>query len=408
MILRGRRLRWVRWDFLLRQRRPERYNTALLASEKVGFPSVVAEYERMRYQTYNHNRNYGCRIIEFVLAGYRAVSLENERLRVTVIADKGADIYEFLYKPRDIDFMWRTRLGLRRRDHFVPTSPRSSGFHMDYYEGGWQELFPNCGNPSLHQGAEIGQHGEALLLPWDYAIVKDEVEEIQVRFEVRTVRTPFRLSKTLSLRRDDAALRISEQVTNEGGQEVDFSWGHHPAFGWPFLDETCRVDLPDCTIRTYAEFTPAGSRLQPDQTSRWPQATGKDGALVDLSRIPAANAEAQDMVFLDGIADGWYAVTNTSKRVGFALRYPAQVFKKLWYWQVYRGGKDYPWWSSTYNIALEPCASMPILSEAVARGEALSLGAGQSLEIEMTASAYEGLDQVTGVSKAGSALGVEP
>ncbi|HKG21669.1 MAG TPA: hypothetical protein VKC34_07200, partial [Blastocatellia bacterium] len=153
----------------------------------------------MSYQTYDHNRNYGCRLMEFVYEGYRCVALENEKLRVTFIADKGTDIYEFLYKPRDVDFLWRSRLGLRARAHFVPSSPRASGPHMDYYEGGWQELFPNCGALSLHQNAEVGQHGEVLLLPWRYVITRDDPEEVQVRFDVRTVRTPFHLVKTVTL-----------------------------------------------------------------------------------------------------------------------------------------------------------------------------------------------------------------
>lgn len=355
----------------------------------------------MNYQTYNHNRNYGCRITEFILQGHRAVALENEKLRVTILADKGTDIYEFLYKPRDVDFMWRTWAGLRERSHFLPSSPRAAGLHTDYYEGGWQELFPNCGNLSFHQGAEIGQHGEVLLLPWRYVITKDEPDEIEIRFEVRTVRTPFHLVKTMSLRRNESVLRIHERVTNEGGQEVDFTWGHHPALGWPFIDESCRVDVPACRIRTLAEYTAENSRLKADRTSEWPMAEGCDGGQVDLSRIPGPEVSAQDMVFLEGITDGWYAVTNTSLRVGFAMRYPADVFKKLWYWQVYRGGRDYPWWSATYNIALEPCATLPVLEAVAERGEALKLGAGESREIELIAVAFEGLERVSNVSADG-------
>src|SRR5262245_38409219 len=292
----------------------------------------------MRYQTYSHNRNYGCRITELVLQGHRCVALENEQLRVTIIADKGTDIYEFLYKPRDIDFMWRSWIGLRERSHFVPTSPRSMGAHMDYYEGGWQELFPNCGSGLLHQGAEIGQHGEVLLLPWRHVVTKDDPAEIEVQFEVRTVRTPFHLVKSVSMRRGEPILRIHERVTNESGQEGHFTWGHHPSFGWPFLDESCRLDLPSCRIRTFADFTPTTSRLAPDQVCDWPMANGIQGNQIDLSRLPGPDATASDMVFLEGITDGWYSVTNTGRRVGFALRYPADVFKQLWYWQVYGGG----------------------------------------------------------------------
>jgi len=77
------------------------------------------------------------------------------------------------------------------------------------------------------------------------------------------------------------------------------------------------------------------------------------------------------------------------------------LFKQLWYWQVYRGGRDYPWWSATYNVALEPCATLPVLSHAAARGEALRLPAGESREFELLAVAFEGLERVSGVSAEG-------
>ena len=136
-------------------------------------------------------------------------------------------------------------------------------------------------------------------------------------------------------------------------------------------------------------------------------ALGVDGGPVDLSRIPGPDAAATDMVFLEGITDGWYAVTNTRLGVGFALRYPADVFKQLWYWQVYRGGRDYPWWSATYNVALEPCATLPVLSQAAARGEALSLGAGRSREIALLAVAFEGAGRTNAVTAEGDVVSVE-
>jgi hypothetical protein len=268
---------------------------------------------------------------------------------------------------------------------------------MDYYEGGWQELFPNCGNASLHQGAELGQHGEVAFLPWRYAIIRDDPDEIAVRFDVRTVRTPFHLVKTISLRRNEAVLRINERVMNESGQEVDFTWGHHPVFGWPFISEHCRVHLPECRIRTLVEYTTPTSLLKADQDSLWPMAEGRDGKAIDLSRIPPPNIESQDMIFLEGIQDGWYAVTNEALGVGFGLRYPADLYKVLWYWQVFRGGRDYPWWSSTYNMALEPCATLPVLKQAAAGGEALKLGPGQDLEVELLAVAFEGMGTVSGL-----------
>jgi len=359
----------------------------------------------MTYQTYHHNRNYGCRISEYIYKGYRCVTLENQKLRVSIVADKGADIIEFLYKPQDVDFLWRSWVGLRPASNRVPTTPRAAGPHMDFYEGGWQELFPNCGGMSLHQGAEIGQHGEVILLPWDYRITRDEPEEIEVTFEVRTIRTPFRLTRRVALQGTDGILHINECVTNESGQSVDFTWGHHPALGWPFLEEGCRIDLPECRVEAPADFAPKNSRVCPDQISTWPHALARDGRLLDLSLIPGPDAESQEMLFLRGITDGWYAVTNPRRKLGFGVRYPAHIFKVLWYWQILRGGLDYPWWGSTYNIALEPCGTMPVLSRSVAAGENLHLRSGESLNVELLAVAYEGLESVTLISDTGAVLG---
>lgn len=62
---------------------------------------------------YTHERNFGCRVMEYLYRGLPTISLENELLRVTVLAGKGGDIFEFLYKPLDVDFMWRSPWGAR-------------------------------------------------------------------------------------------------------------------------------------------------------------------------------------------------------------------------------------------------------------------------------------------------------
>ena len=50
----------------------------------------------------------GARVLEYRYIGMRAVYLENELLRVGVLANKGTDVFEFTYKPRDINFVWLT------------------------------------------------------------------------------------------------------------------------------------------------------------------------------------------------------------------------------------------------------------------------------------------------------------
>jgi hypothetical protein len=52
-------------------------------------------------------------------------------------------------------------------------------------------------------------------------------------------------------------------------------------------------------------------------------------------------------------------------------------------------------------MALEPCATLPVLAHQAEQGEALRLGAGGSRELEMMAIAFEGVERVTGVSSEG-------
>ena len=81
---------------------------------------------------YTHERNHGCRISDdYTYRGLRAVVLENRALRITVLADKGTDIIEFLYKPLDVDFLWRSPLGVRNPSLTVPTKEAPVGSFLD-------------------------------------------------------------------------------------------------------------------------------------------------------------------------------------------------------------------------------------------------------------------------------------
>jgi hypothetical protein len=114
-------------------------------------------------------RNHGCRISDaWTLAGMRTLILENELLRVVVLVDKGSDIIEFRYKPHGLDFLFFSLSGLRNPTVNLPSAP-STGPFLDYFSGGWNEILLNGGPHVTYKGAELGQHGEISLIPWEYA-----------------------------------------------------------------------------------------------------------------------------------------------------------------------------------------------------------------------------------------------
>ncbi len=221
------------------------------------------------YPSHPHHRNYGCRLREFVLNDFRAISLENEKIRVTILIDKGTDIYEFLFKPKDVDFLWKSRLGLRSMKNYQPMTPGAGGMFLDFYEGGWQELFPWGGHASSYRGVETGLHGEVALEPWSYCVDVDTPEEVRITCSIRTRRAPFLLNKSFAIYGHQASLQINEVVLNESGEELPIVWGHHPAYGWPFLDDSCVIDLPSCKVKTAASLE-AGSRLKENFDGSWP------------------------------------------------------------------------------------------------------------------------------------------
>lgn len=65
---------------------------------------------------YQDERTSGCRISDsWTYRGLKTVVLENELLRVSLIADKGADVFELSHKRTDTEFMWRPLVGPKSR-----------------------------------------------------------------------------------------------------------------------------------------------------------------------------------------------------------------------------------------------------------------------------------------------------
>lgn len=351
---------------------------------------------------YTHERNFGCRLMEYTYKGLRSVTLENELLRVSLLADKGTDIFEFNYKPMDVDFMWRSPWGVRNPASYVPTTHTAASAFLDFYEGGWQDCFPTGGNPAEYRGFPFGAHGETPTLPWDYRIEEDSPERISVRFHVRTVRTPFYIEKLVTLERGKAVLVIEERIVNEGRTRMELMWGQHPAFGPPFIDESCVIDLPGGRVHC-TDLSP-NTRFAEGVYS-WPDVPGRHTGMIDLRQVASAEADTTDTLRLDQLPEGWYAITNTSRQVGFGMSWSSQVFPALWFWQVYGGAYGPPWYGRNYNIALEPFSTVQLtLPDAIQAGSAHLLEPGEALQARFLAVAYSGPAGITRITPDGEVL----
>jgi galactose mutarotase-like enzyme len=327
--------------------------------------------------------------------------LENEVLRVGILLDKGADLFQFLHKPTDTDFLWRSPNGLANPARFNASSASSSGTFLDNYHGGWQEILPG-GGPALYRGAELGLHGEVTQLGWDCEILDDRPECISVRLSVSCVRTPFRLVRTMRLEAGKAVLFIDETLTNRSPESQQFIWGHHPAFGSPFLRAGLRLFVPARRVEVQDPQFMSSSLLEPGAEFDWPLAAVGDQTR-DLSVVSGPEAGFGELVYLKDLDSGWYALLDPERRLGFGLAWPLEVFPYLWFWQVYGKAPGYPWWDQVYVLALEPFSGIPnSLEKATNRGAVTKIEGGESLSISICAVVLEDVAQVEVIRSDGS------
>jgi galactose mutarotase-like enzyme len=318
-----------------------------------------------------------------------------------VLLDKGADIVELRYKPRDVDFLWRSPTplvwGRDRQSVGLGEGPFS-----DYYEGCWQEVLPNAGRWCRVEGAEFGLHGEVWGLPWQCRVLEDTAAAVEVELSVRCRRMPLRLTRRMRLESDRPALLMDETLENESPVEIACMWGHHPAYGEPFLGPSCRIYCPACTVHV-DEGAGDASRVAPGASFPWPTGPRRDGAEVDIARIAPREAKLDEMYYLADMAEPWYALASEDLGVTIGLGWTGSAFRCVWYWASLGGAMAWPSWGRYYAVALEPMSSYPaILPNAIARGTELRLAPEATVAEKLTVGVAETAGPVAGVGLDGA------
>ena len=339
--------------------------------------------------------------------GWRSLTLRSATLEVVLLPEKGGEIYALRRVGRDggdVDVLWKSPWGMR-----MPPVPAASGAEsqvvwLDHYGGGWQDLFPNAGDACTVDGAPHPFHGEASVVPWAATVGEGQGGVPEVRLTVRLGRSPFRLEKRLRLDPDRPVLHLHEQATNEGPDRQPYIWGQHPAFGAPFLAGGVRLDVPAAGYLAAERQVSGRARVASGARSAWPVVAAAGGGTVDLSVVPGPEARCDALGFLTDLRAGWYALSNDALGLGFALTWPLDVFPYVWLWQELCGTASYPWYATAYVMGVEPHTSCPAdgLAAAVARGDARTLGPGETIAAEVTAVLFTPGGRVTAVSPDGT------
>lgn len=323
----------------------------------------------------------GCQITdEYERRGIETVFLENDELRIEVLAGKGGDVTELRDKQTDTNVLFESPHRWRAPTEGHLGAPDATFSYMDHYPGGWQDVLPAAGGPAKVAGAPLALHGESPVVPWEATIVSHSSVEVAVELSVSLTRYPFDIERTLALRADDPTLYVEEVLTNHGEVEVPYSWLQHLTFGPPFVGPNSELDVPCETVLTDPDLG-ANAQLPPDKRFEWPIADlGSDD--IDLRTFPPKEDRVHDLAALTDLEEGRYSIRNAELDLGVTVRFPADLFEYIWFWRAFGGFEEAPYFGRNYTAGLEPCTSIPNagLERAIENGTANRLAPSEQIE----------------------------
>ncbi len=329
-------------------------------------------------------------------AASRLLTLSSEEMTVTLLPDKGADIYEMIDRASGVDVLLKAPWGVREPGPWLRAATSMQRW-MEAYPGGWQVLLPNGGDECVENGTSWGYHGEAALLAWEVL----EHSPCHAVLETSLFSVPLRVRREIEL--SGSTFTLHELVTNDSDEDLEVMWSHHPAFGAPFLEEGCLLATGFRAV--VADDLSPGTLLAADSRHAWPVVRTIDGTELDLRVIPGPDRPRALLAYLTDPDEPFFAITNPHRGLGVSFRWSGEVFDKAWLWQEVHCGEGWPWFKRAYALAVEPATTVPGhgMSHARAtRQPGVTFAARQCREIVIETSLFHDTRLVQGMNPDGS------
>lgn len=287
----------------------------------------------------------------------RAVAIENEHLRVTVM-EEGGHIAEVFHKAAAINPLWTPT--------FAGTEPSAFGPEQEALFGTGVEAKLLCGilghnlcldlfgGPSPEEfAAGMTAHGEASVLP--YAL---EERGGSLVCNLHMPLAQVRFHREITLHGEDVHIR--ECVTNLAAFDRPLAWTQHVTLGPPYLQpQTTQFRMTGDRGATIAGELGAPGYLQSGKLFAWPYARLTNGGAIDARKMkpeaPASSYIAVRMVPQSAHASGHASWTAWSPESRLAISYVWQRsdFPWLGLWEENRARSFSPWNSGEVARGLE-------------------------------------------------------
>jgi len=287
------------------------------------------------------------------LQGLERITVENERVRLSLLPQVGGKIVSLVLKQSEHEYLWSSGRSYRQ--------PPFDAHYIDHDISGLDECFPTIAEGFYPEepwkGTHLADHGEVWTLPWE-----TRIEGQRVSLSVSGIRFPYRLSKVLSL--DENTVRIDYRLQNLSPFEFKYIWAAHPML---VATPETKIMLPGRPrIRTnWSKHDRLGKLLY---ETTWPVAAGPSGESIDLSGAKSPTADQATKFFTTRLEEGWCGLRDAKTGHFIRLSFPVEKIPYVGVW-INEGG-----WPSEqephYHIALEPATGCPdSLAVAIERNE---------------------------------------
>jgi Domain of unknown function (DUF5107) len=314
------------------------------------------------------------------------IDLENEYLHIVILPELGAKIWKLNYKPKNREMLW----------HNPNLEPRRLPLNSDYddhFFGGWDELYPNDQAETVN-GQLLPDHGEIWTLPWKFEITGRKENEVTVHLWVNTPITKSRVEKWVTLKAEESCVHFRHKITNNGEKEQPFLWKPHIAVN---IDAPSRIDMS--AAKMYIEDFGPPRNGKTGISYNWPFVTDEKGETHDMRMTLPVDSEVNEFQYGLELKEGWCSVTDCINRLGIGIAFDNELFHSCWLFATYGG------WRNLNTAVLEPCTGYPVnLNDGLSKGTHQVLSPNGSIETELVAVVYEGLDKVTSITRDGKVI----
>ena len=269
--------------------------------------------------------------------GMDTIEVRNaDGLRYMVLPDRGMDIG--LAEFKGVPFVHISPVGMVAPAHF---DARGDEWLRSFTAG----MLTTCGLDQVGDPCEVGGsayplHGRIANTPAEKVSVVEEEEDGRYRMSVSgVVRQAKEAVQNLTLRRtittyaDENTIYIQDRVTNESYVPSPFMILYHMNFGYPFLEEDLRLQIPHSGISSMYE--------------------GREEAMTHaLEAEPPQAGYSENVFFLEVTPNAQgngeiLAYHANHKSFAIKITFPAEVLPRVAVWKQ-MGCQD-------YVMAVEPC-----------------------------------------------------